>query len=398
MEEPAMPGCLDGVRILDLTANVSGPFGAAMLGDMGADILKIEAPAIGDVLRYFGPIRGGIGASFAVINRNKRAAVIDLQKPEGRDTLLRLVKTVDVVMQNFRPGVMDRLGVGYDACKAVRDDIIYLSVSGYGDSGPRSRDPVYDGVIQAATGYMMVQSEPNSGRPSPVRNIVCDKITSMTVVQAVMGALFARERGAGGQHVKVAMLDTNLAFVWPDAMSNHTFIGEQPETADISDMYNLPATKDGFVMGFAVTDAQYAGLCRVMERPDLADDPRFASVGQRVQNVHELNRIISAEFARFTSAELVARLSQEQVPGSKINTRADILTDEQIAHNEMIVETEHPDGGPMRTPRPPIIFEGTPSSIRSPAPQMGAHTDEILAEAGISRDEIARLRESGAIA
>ena len=393
-----MPGCLNGVRILDVTANVSGPFGTAMLGDMGADVIKVESPAMGDVMRYFGPARGGMGAAFAVINRNKRAAAIDLQKPEGRYALLRLAKTADVVVQNFRPGVMDLLGVGYDACRAVRDDIIYVSVSGYGDSGPRSRDPVYDGVIQAATGYMMVQSEPGSGKPSPVRNIVCDKITSMTVVQAVMGALFARERGAGGQHVKIAMLDTNLAFVWPDAMSNMTFIGEQPATADISDMYNLPATKDGFVMGFAITDAQYAGLCRVMERPDLAVDPRFTSVALRVQNVHALNSIITAEFARFTSADLVDRLSREQVPGSKINSRADILTDEQIAHNEMIIETEHPDAGHMRYPRPPIIFEGTPSSIRRPAPQMGAHTDELLAEIGVSKAEIAKLRESGAIA
>ncbi|MEQ1887923.1 MAG: CoA transferase [Alphaproteobacteria bacterium] len=393
-----MSGCLNGVRIVDLTANVSGPFGAAMLGDMGADVIKVEATSVGDVLRYFGPMRGGMAAAFAVLNRNKRAIAIDLQNPGGRDTLLRLVKTADVVMQNYRPGVMDRLGVGYDACKTVRDDIIYVSVSGYGDSGPRAGDPVYDGVIQAAAGFMMVQSEPGSGKPSPVRNIVCDKITSMTLVQAVMGALFARERGAGGQHVKVAMLDANLAFVWPDAMSNMTFIGEQPATADISDMYNLPATKDGFVMGFAITDAQYAGLCRVMERPDLTDDPRFTSVALRVQNVHALNSIITAEFARFTSAEVVARLSREQVPGSKINTRADILTDDQIAHNEMIIETSHPDAGHMRTTRPPIIFEGTPSSIRRHAPQLGGDTDEVLSEIGVSGDEIAALRATGAIA
>ncbi|MDO9460657.1 MAG: CaiB/BaiF CoA-transferase family protein [Alphaproteobacteria bacterium] len=392
-----MSGCLNGVRIVDLTANVSGPFGAAMLGDMGADVIKVEAPGLGDLSRYFGPIRGGMAAGFAVINRNKRAVAIDLQAADGRDVLLKLVQTADVVLQNFRPGVVDRLGVGYDGCRAVRPDIIYVSISGYGDSGPRAGDPVYDPVIQAASGYMMVQSDPGSGKPAPVRNIICDKIASMSVVQAVMGALFARERGGGGQHVKVAMLDTSLAFLWPDAMSNFTYIGEMPPMAEIGDMYNLPRSKDGYVIGFAITDAQYQGLCRALQRPDLAVDPRFVSITARVQHLEELSAIITAEIAKFTSAEIVENFSREQVPGSKINTRADLLSDAQIAHNELIVETQHPDAGHMRYTRPPIVFEGTPSSIRHHAPQLGGNTDELLTEIGISADEIAKLREKGAV-
>ncbi len=392
-----MSGCLNGVRIVDLTANVSGPFGAAMLGDMGADVIKVEAPGLGDLSRYFGPIRGGMAAGFAVINRNKRAVAIDLQAADGRDVLLKLVQTADVVLQNFRPGVVDRLGVGYDGCRAVRPDIIYVSISGYGDSGPRAGDPVYDPVIQAASGYMMVQSDPGSGKPAPVRNIICDKIASMSVVQAVMGALFARERGGGGQHVKVAMLDTSLAFLWPDAMSNFTYIGEMPPMAEIGDMYNLPRSKDGYVIGFAITDAQYQGLCRALQRPDLAVDPRFVSIAARVQHLEELSAIITAEIAKFTSAEIVENFSREQVPGSKINTRADLLSDAQIAHNELIVETQHPDAGHMRYTRPPIVFEGTPSSIRHHAPQLGGNTDELLTEIGISPDEIAKLREKGAV-
>lgn len=392
-----MSGCLNGVRIVDLTANVSGPFGAAMLGDMGADVIKVEAPGLGDLSRYFGPIRGGMAAGFAVINRNKRAVAIDLQAADGRDVLLKLVQTADVVLQNFRPGVVDRLGVGYDGCRAVRPDIIYVSISGYGDSGPRAGDPVYDPVIQAASGYMMVQSDPGSGKPAPVRNIICDKIASMSVVQAVMGALFARERGGGGQHVKVAMLDTSLAFLWPDAMSNFTYIGEMPPMAEIGDMYNLPRSKDGYVIGFAITDAQYQGLCRALQRPDLAVDPRFVSITARVQHLEELSAIITAEIAKFTSAEIVENFSREQVPGSRINTRADLLSDAQIAHNELIVETQHPDAGHMRYTRPPIVFEGTPSSIRHHAPQLGGNTDELLTEIGISPDEIAKLREKGAV-
>ncbi len=160
-----MAGVLNGIRIIDMTANVSGPFGAAMLGDMGADVIKLEAPGLGDLSRYYGPMRGGMAAGFTVINRNKRAVAVDLQKPEGVQVLLKLAKGADVVLQNFRPGVVDRLGVGYAACKSANPGIIYVSISGYGETGPRANDPVYDPVIQAASGFMMVQAEPGSGKP-----------------------------------------------------------------------------------------------------------------------------------------------------------------------------------------------------------------------------------------
>lgn len=390
-----MAGCLDGIRIIDLTANVSGPFGTAMLGDMGADVIKVEPPGLGDLSRYFGPARGGIAAGFAVINRNKRGIALDLQAPDGRDVLLKLAQNADVVLQNFRPGVADRLGVGYEACKAVKPEIIYVSISGYGDSGPRAGDPVYDPVIQAAAGFMMVQSEPGSDAPVPVRNIICDKLTSMSVVQAVTGALFARERGRGGQHVKISMLDTGLAFLWPDAMSNLTYIGETPPWPEIGNTYNLPRTKDGYVIGFAITDAQFQGLCRALGRPDLAADARFANIMARVANLEALSAIITEEIAKFTTDEIVENFSREEVPGSRINSRSDLLSDTQIAHNELIVETDHPQAGRMRYTRPPIIFEGTPSSIRRHAPQLGGNTDEVLTEAGFGKDEIARLREKG---
>ncbi len=391
-----MSGCLEGVRIVDMTANVSGPFGTAMLGDMGADVIKVEAPGPGDISRRYGMMRGGMAASFAVINRNKRGVAIDLQAPGGKDVLLKLVQSADVVVQNFRPGVVDRLGVGYAACREVKDDIIYVSISGFGDSGPMSKDSAYDPVIQAVSGYMGVQAEPGSAKPVPVRNIVCDKITSMTVTQGVLAALFARERGKGGQHVKIAMLDASLAFLWPDAMSNLTYMGDMPRMPEIGD-YHLPATRDGYFIGFSVTDGQFQGLCRALDRPDLATDPRFVETVTRLRNGRELNAILTGEFARHTTAEIVERLSREKVPAAKINSRQDLLSDPQIAHNGMIIETEHPESGPMRTPRPPIIFEGAPSTIRRHAPQVGEHNSEVLAEAGYSADDIAALKATGVL-
>ncbi len=391
-----MHGCLHGIRVIDMTANVSGPFGTAMLGDMGADVIKVEAPGPGDIARLYGMRRGGMASSFAVINRNKRSIAIDLQLPAGVDVLLKLVKSADVVVQNFRPGVVDRLGVGYDACKAVRPDIIYVSVSGYGDSGPRADDPVYDPVIQAVSGYMSVQAEPRSDTPVPVRNIVCDKLASMNVAQGVLGALFARERFAIGQHVKIAMLDVSLAFLWPDAMSNLTYIGDMPKLPEGGD-YRLPQSSDGNFVGFVITDTQFQGLCRALERPDLATDERFVETATRLRNQRHLNKIFNEEVAKYTTEEIVARFSREQVPAARINSRADLLSDPQILHNGMIVETEHPEAGKMRTPRPPIIFEGTPSSLRRHAPQAGANTGEVLAEIGINADELATLRAQGAV-
>jgi len=322
---------------------------------------------------------------------------VNLQASGGKEALLKLVQSADVVLQNFRPGVVERLGVGYADCKAVKPDIIYVSISGYGDSGPLCNDPVYDPVIQAASGYMLTQSEPGSAQPVAVRNALCDKIASMNVAQGVLAALFAHGRGAGGQHVKISMLDTSLAFLWPDAMRSYTYIDDTSPKADISNIYNVLPTKDGYAIGFAITDAQYQGLCRALERPDLAVDPRFVQIMARIENLAELSAIITDEFAKRTSAEIVESFSREQVPAAPINTRADLLNDTQIAHNEMIIEAEHPNAGRMRYTRPPIIFEGAPSSIRRHAPELGAHTDEVFAELGVSADEIAALRAQGVI-
>lgn len=394
-----MPGCLDGVRIVDLTAVVSGPFATAILGDMGADVIKVEPPGPGDIARYYGPAKGpGMAASFMVMNRNKRGIIIDLQKPDGKDVLMRLVAGADVVLQNYRPGVVDRLGVGYDGCRKVKDDIIYVSISGFGDDGPYAANRVYDPVIQAVSGYMGCQTDPDTGQPAPVRNIICDKVTSMTVVQGVLAALYARERGAGGQHVKLSMLDAGLGFLWSDGMCNHTWIEPAPRTPEIGDLYNVAPTKDGHVTWIASSDDEYQGLCTAIGRPEMKTDARFTKIIERVQNIRELQKLVSIEVSKFTTAETVARFGDNQVPCAKINQRADLLNDPQIKHNKSIIEGEHAQMGRLRYARPPIQFSKTPSSVRRQAPQAGRDTDEVLREVGISADELATLRAKGAVA
>lgn len=394
-----MPGCLDGVRIVDLTAVVSGPFATGILGDMGADVIKVEPPGPGDIARYYGPAKApGMAASFMVMNRNKRGMIIDVQKPEGKDALLRLVQGADVVLQNYRPGVVERLGIGYEGCRKVKDNIIYVSISGFGDDGPYAANRVYDPVIQAVSGYMGVQTDPETGSPAPVRNIICDKVTSMTVTQGVLAALYARERGAGGQHVKIAMLDAGLAFLWSDGMCNHTWVEPQPRTPEIGDLYAVSKTTDGYITWIASSDDEYQGLCKAIKRPDLADDTRFTKIIARVQNIRDLQKLATAEIAKYSTAEIVARFADAQVPCAKINQRTDLMNDPQIKHNRSIIEGVHEQLGGVRYAKPPIQFSKTPSSVRRQAPQAGRDTDEVLREIGISAEEIAALRAKGAVA
>ncbi len=389
-----MAGALHGIRILDLTTNVSGPFATGILGDMGADVIKLEEPGDGDIGRRYGPMREGMAASFTVMNRNKRGVALDVHAPGGKETFLRLAASVDVVMQNMRPGVVDRLGIGYEGCRAVKPDIIYVSISGYGESGPLSGDRVYDPVIQAVSGFMGVQADPVSGMPIPVRHIVCDKAAAMTVAQGVLAALFAHERGNGGQHVKIAMLDAGLAYLWSDAMSNYTYVGT-PHLPEISSLLNVAKTLDGYITFIFISDDEFQGLCRALSLPHLAGDPQYLGPVARMPKMPELSRIASVEIAKLSTAEIVACFAKEQVPCARINLRADLLTDPQIAHNRLIIETEHPVMGKLRYPRPAIEFSKTPSSVRSLAPQLGEHTDEVLREIGVGAGELATLKSNG---
>lgn len=389
-----MAGALEGIRIIDLSTNVSWPFATGILGDMGADVIKLEEPGDGDIGRRFGPMREGMAASFTVMNRNKRGVALDLHADGGKELFMRLVKTADVIIQNFRPGVTDRIGIGYEACRVARDDIIYVSISGYGESGPLSADRVYDPVIQAVSGFMGVQADPVTGQPVPVRHIVCDKTAAMTVAQGVLAALFARERGAGGQHVRVAMLDAGLAYLWSDAMSNYTYIGTPP-LPEISSLLNVAKTLDGYVTFIFISDNEFQGLCRALDLPELAANPAYAEPVGRMPNMPEISRIASAKIAGLTTAEVVARLAGEQVPCAKINLRADLLNDPQIAHNRLLLELDDPVMGKVRFPRPAIEFSKTPSSVRGMAPKVGAHNDAVFSEIGVSAEELASLREKG---
>jgi len=270
-----MTGPLDGVRTLELTTMVAGPAAAVMPADQGAEVIKVESPA-GDLMRRFAFGRNGMSASFLSCNRNKRSLAIDLKAPEGLQVVHRLIATADVLMHNFRPGAAERIGVGEDAVRAIRPDIIYVSISGFGESGPYAKQRAYDPVIQALSGLAEIQRDRDTGRPRMIRTIIADYTTALSAAQGITAALFAKQRTGIGQHVRIAMLDSMISYLWPEAMPSLTFVGEEQDPSDGELGPDLVfATQDRYVTVSAMSDDEWAGLCRALGREDLIDDPRF---------------------------------------------------------------------------------------------------------------------------
>ena len=395
-----MPGPLAGIRIVDVSAIVSGPLATMLLADQGADVIKVEAPGIGDFMRL-GPFRrGNLSAFFANNNRGKRSLVVDLAKPRAREIVRELVRRADVFVQNWRPGAAERLGLGPDELRASNPGLIYASISGYGDSGPYRDRRVYDPIIQGLTGHVAVQRNPEFPVPDLVRNVVADKASAYTVAQAITAALFARERGAGGQYLHVPMLDASLAFFWPDGMMAHTLIGDGVQKGPtLYELLRLQPTADGHLIYFAASDPEMHGLFRALGHPEWCDDPRFGSVdGRRVpENFEALGALIDEAFRRWKTQELMERLFAEQVAAGAVLSLEEVIADPQVRHNGAIVERDHPAAGRMREPRPAARFERTPAELGRPAPLHGEHNAEILAELGIGEAERAQLRAEGII-
>jgi len=392
-----MPGPLEGTRIVDLSAMISGPLATMWLGDQGADVVKVEPPGTGDLVRALGAARGGMAATFATSNRNKRSVVLDLKRAEGRRLLLRLVERADVFVQNFRPGTAERLGLSYDALRAVRPDLVYVSIHGFGETGPYARKRVYDPLVQALSGLAAVQADRDTARPRMVRLIVPDKVTALTAAQAITAALLARERTGRGQHLRLSMLDATVAFLWPEGMASHTWVGRGSASRPRLAQDLIFETADGYLTAGAVSDAEWAGLARALGHPEWTDDPRFATPDARVKHV-DARLALTAEVLRTRpTAEWLARLDAEEVPCAPVLTRDEVIRHPQIEANELLVESVHPHAGPMREPRPAARFEETPASLRRPAPALGEHTDEVLREIGVEADELARLRAEGVL-
>jgi crotonobetainyl-CoA:carnitine CoA-transferase CaiB-like acyl-CoA transferase len=362
-----------------------------MLADQGADVIKIEPPS-GDLMRHFNPIRNGMSASFLSCNRNKRSLAVDLKATEGLAIVQRLIATADVLVHNFRPGAVERIGLGEDAVRAIRQDIVYVSISGFGDSGPYAGQRAYDPVIQALSGLAEIQTDRDTGRPRMVRTIIADKTTALTAAQAITAALFTRERSGHGQHVRIAMLDAMIAYLWPEAMPSLTFVGEERDLSDGDIGPDLVfATQDRYITAAALSDDEWAGMCRVLNRQDLIDDPRFDTAGARSHNAVERRGIIAAELEKWSASEILPRLLDNDVPAAPVLSRFELLQDRQVEANRILEEHQSPVFGRVRQPRPAAQFDRTPAGVRELAPLLGADNAAILNELGYSGDDIAHL-------
>jgi crotonobetainyl-CoA:carnitine CoA-transferase CaiB-like acyl-CoA transferase len=397
-----MDGPLEGYRIVDLTAMVSGPIATMMLAEQGADVVKVEPPGQGDLVRAIGHARSGISALFATSNRSKRSVVIDLKQSAGVELLKRLVSTADVFVQNFRPGTTDRMGIGESALRAVAPDLIYVSINGFGEKGPCAKQRAYDPIIQARSGFAFVQRDRETGRPRMVRTAIVDKLTALTAAQAMTAALLARERTGQGQHVRLAMLDAAISFLWPEGMMQYTFVRDGDEQGQQSHKPHLRElifeTSDGFITAGTVSDREWEGFARAAQRLELVDAPHFATSTARVENWDERLDVMGEVLRTDTTAHWLERLGAEQVPCAPILECHELFTDAQIAANELIEEVDHPQAGRIRHTRPAARFDRTAARIRGFAPTLGQHTDEVLAEIGLQESELAALRATGTIA
>ena len=393
-----MQQALSGIRVLDVTQVMAGPYCAMLLCDMGADVIKVEPPG-GDSTRRMAGARGADSPAFNAVNRGKRGVVVDVRNERGRQVVTRLASTADVLVENFRPGAMARAGLGYDRLRAVNGRLVYASISGYGQTGPHAARGGFDLVAQGVSGIMSVTGEPE--RPPVKAGIpLTDLGASLFAVAGILAALYARHRTGAGQHVDTSLVEAGVALsVWE--ATEYLAGGGVPQPLGSAHRMSAPyqafECADGYLTIGAANDRLFARLSTLLGHPEWADDARFASDGARVSNRRALADGIQAIIRGEPRAHWLALFEAHGIPCGPINTYADALNDEQIAAREMVVETEHPTLGKLRTLGTPLKMSRTPLVAGRPAPLLGQHTTEVLREAGYSRAEVAGLRAAGAV-
>lgn len=388
-------GPLAGIKVIDLSTMISGPLAGMILADQGAEVIKVESPGMGDMMRHIGTQKNGMTGIYALHNRGKKSLVVDLKHQTGKEILRTLIAESDVLIQNFRPGAMDRLGFGYEDVAAINPQLIYVSIAGFGEDGPNSGRRVYDNVIQATSGLASVQTDKVTGTPSIYRTLICDKVTAYTASQAITAALFARERGGSGQHITLSMLDAAIAFTWPDcAMDEAVLDDDAVRLPTIAASYKAIEFSDGYAVATVLSESEFRGYCASLGAPELADDPRFATVQLRGKNDVAYREIIRELTSKMTVAEFLDAAVKNEVPASGLNDLKSVINEPQVIHNETFVVREHPVVGTIREARPAPRFSATPIEPGDHAPTMGANTDEIVTSLGF---DSAALRETGIV-
>ena len=385
-----MSGPLDGYKIVELTSTVSGPLAGMMLADQGADVVKVEPPLLGDLARFMGSSRDGVGGMFAVLNRNKKSVVLDLKDESEIVILKELIKGADVVIENYRPGIVKKLGIDYDSIKQINSEIIYASISGYGQSGPYSERKVYDPLIQATIGTASAQ---DPKEPKFVRNVIFDKATGLTAAQCITAALVQKERTGKGEYLPISMMEAGLYFLWPDAMWSRTLLGEGIDIKpDLYDTFSLFKTKDRTLAIILVADPDFESFCTFLEC-DLHQKPEYLTLNDRVENAHSLTKEINSFLSKLESVYVNEKLEELGLSFSFVNSLDEVHNDPQVIDQQSLIEIDHPLGGLMRYPRPPFNFSNQDTFPKSHSPFLGQHNREVLTELGVKDEQIKKMEE-----
>ena len=390
---------LAGVRIVDLSIALTGPYAVALLADQGADVVKVERPGFGDIGRYVGVSVNGMSALYQMCNRGKRSIAVDVHTDAGREIVTRLAATADVLVQNFRPGVVERLGIGPDDLGAVNDRLIYTSLSGFGPVGPYAAKGAYDTVIQAYGGFASNQADAETGTPRFLNQTAADKVTALYAAQAITAALFARERGGGGTHLQLTMLDAVVSFLWADAAGNEVLRdADRSQPSSFVSNFRPFRFLDGWGTCTPTSDANFAGMCRALG-VEGSDDPRIATIVERMAHRDLTAAIMQRCYdaaARLTTAEAIGRLEAELVPCGVVVAPEELHRDPHAIAIGLLVDSESPATGRLRQPRHPTQFGALRPELGGPAPTLGQHSDDVLRELGYG-DRVAELRAAGVI-
>ncbi len=391
----AESGPCAGLRVIEISTMVSGPFAGQLLGDLGAEVIKIETTS-GDPMRANQPSYDGMSAYFSLFNRNKQSICVDLKSEEGRSIAADLIAGADVVLENFRPGTMERLGLGYETLRKDNPGLIYAGLSGFGTDGPYKDKPAYDHVIQAMSGAMSVMGSPDN--PVPIHHIIADKVASIMTCNAILAALLHRERSGGaGQKVSTSLMKAYAAFLMPDLLNNHMFQTKEVHKIPNIKIHHPLRVKDGSVMGHVQLDHQFQALCKIFGREDLIEDKRYNSPWARIVNYADFWKELEEPASRMMKAELIALADEHGIPLAPVNTVEEFMEDPQAVYSGCFIDTEDPEFGQMRTSGFFADFETSRPSVRMRAPKLGEHTREVLEALGRTEEQIEAARKAGTI-
>jgi crotonobetainyl-CoA:carnitine CoA-transferase CaiB-like acyl-CoA transferase len=394
-----VPRPLEGQRVLELSNFIAGPFCGMLLADLGADVIKIEPPGRGDMTRATPPLVNGESAGFMSLNRNKRSLALDLKQPEAVEVVLKLAKTSDVLLENFRPGVMEGLGLGAERLRAANPDLIVTNVSGFGQTGPARRKAAVNLIVEAASGLLSVIGEPGQVPARPGVQMA-DVLGALFATYGILGALVGRLRHGQGRTIDVSMLEGAIAAAMWET-SGYLSTGEVPRQLGrrhrVTAPYQLFRTSDGYIAIGGPNDSLFKRMMDTLGLSELLDDPRFVNVAGRKANDVELGELIEAATIQRPAEELLAALEAAGVPCSRVNDYAQVFDDPQVKARGVVVEVEHPKAGRGRWVRNPLLFDQDGPAITRPAPLLGQHSREILIELGYEEERITRLVESGAV-